>query len=386
MLILLEGSVCYMCKSPNVKIGDNGLPACLDCGCSPCRTDPPPASFDAPIATASTATEKGLPPHEFNSEHYCKHCGIGMAFQQRPGEPCPALSTPKELAETAWLEMEAPETKISVEPGRVFVRESVAIKPGWATVNIAESSPQVWLAVQTAYGSPGQSNDEPSSMEIIGIYENEALAIAACKSATDCIGPWSLNFTAPREQTPWPGAYYPLAVPPVVIGNLDNIAELPVGCVTIGEHGEAYWHQAGVAPEENAIPGECPECGSGPVEGQVGMYLLPRGWPYASLCKTCERRTRQLFFNIGYASSRRRVEELAAMIEEGRATPPGEQAVVVEANTPKVDVFVKDQQRDDGDDGGYVVKSEDIITETLPVAFLAPKDGPPGLILGPPSG
>ena len=324
--------------------------------------------------------QKPLPPHEFNAEKYCQHCGIGEAFQQQPGEPCPALCTPAEIAEAAWLEAETvqpyrdemakPVTEVSVEPGKTFIDESLTIPSGWESVKIREPSPQVWLAVQTEYGSPDQKQTEPSAMQIIGVFSGEALAIAACRSPTDCIGPLVLNSIFPREPVAWPGAYYPLAIPPFVIGDLSSLFAFPVGHVTIGEHGEAYWHQAAVPPEENGIPGVCSECGSGPVEGQVGVYVLPRGWPYSAPCRTCERRIRQLCFNVGYDHARR-AEEAQTIASEPPAAPPES------ASSAEPPAAEEENQFGSG------VKLEDIDVTSLPVGVFVQENGKPGLILGP---
>lgn len=58
----------------------------------------------------------------------------------------------------------------------------------------------VWLALRV--GVP---------VEILGVFERESDAVAACVQRNDCIGPLALNEIAPKLPSRWAGAYYPLA-------------------------------------------------------------------------------------------------------------------------------------------------------------------------------
>lgn len=60
----------------------------------------------------------------------------------------------------------------------------------------------VWIA-GTALGGDAWS--------FIGAFSTEELAGAACIDAADFVGPVELDAVAPREPTPWPGAYRPRA-------------------------------------------------------------------------------------------------------------------------------------------------------------------------------
>ena len=46
--------------------------------------------------------------------------------------------------------------------------------------------------------------------EIIGIFESEELATAACRQPNDMIGPFCLNAAGPIERVPLSGGRYPL--------------------------------------------------------------------------------------------------------------------------------------------------------------------------------
>lgn len=58
----------------------------------------------------------------------------------------------------------------------------------------------VWVATQ----------ERGNSWEMIGVFESEELAIAACKEPGDMIAPLTMNAVAPRERTDWPDARYPV--------------------------------------------------------------------------------------------------------------------------------------------------------------------------------
>jgi len=45
--------------------------------------------------------------------------------------------------------------------------------------------------------------------EIQGVFDNEALAVAACRDEWYFVGPVVLNEVLPHESVEWPGAYYP---------------------------------------------------------------------------------------------------------------------------------------------------------------------------------
>lgn len=68
----------------------------------------------------------------------------------------------------------------------------------------------LWLA--------GRMNVDPAvalsscePWEVLGIYDEEAKAVARCTSWYDFVGPIRLNEDAPEPTIPWPGCYYPLA-------------------------------------------------------------------------------------------------------------------------------------------------------------------------------
>lgn len=54
----------------------------------------------------------------------------------------------------------------------------------------------------------GRINDA-SPWEVIGIFDNESQAVAACSTYSHFVGPLKLNETLPDERTSWPGCYYP---------------------------------------------------------------------------------------------------------------------------------------------------------------------------------
>lgn len=45
--------------------------------------------------------------------------------------------------------------------------------------------------------------------EMIGIFDDKALAVAACVKDEYFIGPKILNVASPDESEPWPGCWYP---------------------------------------------------------------------------------------------------------------------------------------------------------------------------------
>ncbi|HWH75562.1 MAG TPA: hypothetical protein VNV16_14990 [Methylibium sp.] len=47
--------------------------------------------------------------------------------------------------------------------------------------------------------------------ELLGIFENEADAVAACATSVDFVGPVPLNLRLPEEVVAWPECRYPLA-------------------------------------------------------------------------------------------------------------------------------------------------------------------------------
>lgn len=55
------------------------------------------------------------------------------------------------------------------------------------------------------------TDDGLVAWDIMGVFSSEALAVAACRSPDDFIGPLLLNVALPEALTEWPGARYPLA-------------------------------------------------------------------------------------------------------------------------------------------------------------------------------
>lgn len=45
--------------------------------------------------------------------------------------------------------------------------------------------------------------------QMVGVFSEEALAVAACADFRFFVGPMRLNEPAPDDPTEWPGAYYP---------------------------------------------------------------------------------------------------------------------------------------------------------------------------------
>jgi hypothetical protein len=46
--------------------------------------------------------------------------------------------------------------------------------------------------------------------EMVGVFDDESKAVAACKDWRYGIGPLTLNEITPEEPTEWPGFYYPI--------------------------------------------------------------------------------------------------------------------------------------------------------------------------------
>jgi hypothetical protein len=49
-----------------------------------------------------------------------------------------------------------------------------------------------------------------TSWEFAGVFDDERMAVVACRDETYFVGPAILNKPAPAESVAWPGAYYPL--------------------------------------------------------------------------------------------------------------------------------------------------------------------------------
>lgn len=54
-----------------------------------------------------------------------------------------------------------------------------------------------------------ENKDRP--WEIIGIFDDEKKAVAACTEWSDFVGSVPLNTMLPMETTDWPGLYYPIS-------------------------------------------------------------------------------------------------------------------------------------------------------------------------------
>lgn len=64
---------------------------------------------------------------------------------------------------------------------------------------------QVWVA--------GTNKDEKGpcvAWELIGVFDNQQLAIDNCTKPNDFVGPVELNVPFPEETCQWTGLYYPL--------------------------------------------------------------------------------------------------------------------------------------------------------------------------------
>jgi hypothetical protein len=47
--------------------------------------------------------------------------------------------------------------------------------------------------------------------ELLGVFDSEEKAVAACTMPNHFVGPAELNQRLPDESSTWPGCYYPLA-------------------------------------------------------------------------------------------------------------------------------------------------------------------------------
>jgi hypothetical protein len=56
----------------------------------------------------------------------------------------------------------------------------------------------------------GRWTSDTKPWEVMGVYDSEEKAVAACKDCRYFVGPEELNVPAPDEPTPWPGCYYPI--------------------------------------------------------------------------------------------------------------------------------------------------------------------------------
>lgn len=52
-------------------------------------------------------------------------------------------------------------------------------------------------------------NVEGEQAEILGVFDGELRAVAACRDEACGIGPMPLNMALPDERQEWPGFYYP---------------------------------------------------------------------------------------------------------------------------------------------------------------------------------
>lgn len=67
---------------------------------------------------------------------------------------------------------------------------------------------KLWIA--------GKRTSDPDGWEFQGIFDSEALAVAACLTRDYFIGPAELNLALPDERAEyWPGCRFPLAEPAV---------------------------------------------------------------------------------------------------------------------------------------------------------------------------
>lgn len=91
--------------------------------------------------------------------------------------------------------------------------DAVLLPVGWTMTNTTI----VWIAmhVNSDFDCKIGPNDDSVrrvvEWELIGVFSTEAKAVAACKELLDCVAPVELDAVAPRGQTVFPGAYYPLA-------------------------------------------------------------------------------------------------------------------------------------------------------------------------------
>jgi hypothetical protein len=59
----------------------------------------------------------------------------------------------------------------------------------------------------------GKIDSEFGDWQLMGIFDDEKTAVAACTTAYHFVGPETLNVLLPDERMSWPGAYYPLVEP-----------------------------------------------------------------------------------------------------------------------------------------------------------------------------
>lgn len=58
----------------------------------------------------------------------------------------------------------------------------------------------VWVALRVVYPP-----------ELLGVFNKENNAVAACQQPIDVVGPIVVDQVLPDERVDWPGCYYPLA-------------------------------------------------------------------------------------------------------------------------------------------------------------------------------
>jgi hypothetical protein len=51
---------------------------------------------------------------------------------------------------------------------------------------------------------------QSGAWEFIGVFDDERMAICACRTTMYFLGPVELNKVLPDETIPWEGAFYPL--------------------------------------------------------------------------------------------------------------------------------------------------------------------------------
>ena len=69
-----------------------------------------------------------------------------------------------------------------------------------------ESSQQLWIVGDNLNRD---DDDATSKWEILGVFDDEQLAVAACTADYHFVGPITLNERLPDEPRPWPSGYYP---------------------------------------------------------------------------------------------------------------------------------------------------------------------------------
>ncbi len=65
---------------------------------------------------------------------------------------------------------------------------------------------ELWIV-----GRHSSPQDAPLVWEFMGVFESRELALAACTTYRDFIGPTTLNVRMPDETLLWPGIEYPLS-------------------------------------------------------------------------------------------------------------------------------------------------------------------------------